>query len=198
MVVHGIVNGFSFDKISQNIDDIKQIVTDRIKTVSPSRVTDIAHMITAINLEHIRLLLAHPDSWAFSLALDGLTYQTKSYFDVHIRLHIKGQLQNLHALVIPSHGQNMGNGLTKLVVHLLVAICPEWTGCIISISSDGAWVITGKDNGVVILLAQLLAYPVVFMWCGVHQLDLVTQKAMKAIFGGEFAALLKTNAVNLQ
>ncbi|KAJ2339527.1 hypothetical protein GGH91_004457, partial [Coemansia sp. RSA 2671] len=198
LVALGIVLGCSFHVISRLVDGIKRIVDPTIHTICSSGVTNIARVIAAINLERIRLLLARPDAWAFSIALDGSSHQSKSYFDLRIRLFVNNRLENLHVLAIPVHKGHDGMTQANLVTQVLDVLCPEWRDRVIGISSDGARVMTSKERGVVAILASRIRHPVVFSWCGIHQLDLIAKKAMKGIFNGEFAALIKSNAAFLR
>ena len=47
---------------------------------------------------------------------------------------------------------------------------------ILSIGIDGERTMTGRINGVQTLFKRAANYPVVRIWCGLHQVDLVTQR----------------------
>jgi hypothetical protein len=58
-------------------------------------------MLVATNLNNITDLLLHSSVWAFSIAGDGNTHRSSSFFDMHIRICVNGVLSNLHLVAIP-------------------------------------------------------------------------------------------------
>jgi hypothetical protein len=57
--------------------------------------------LVATNLNKIANLLLHPSIWAFSIAKDGSTHRSSSFFDMRIRIYINGILSNLYLVTIP-------------------------------------------------------------------------------------------------
>ncbi|KAJ1649069.1 hypothetical protein GGF38_006235, partial [Coemansia sp. RSA 25] len=138
------------------------------------------------------------DIWAFSLAFDASTHLHRSYLDVRVRLHVVGLLENIHILALPIHGQHSGKHICDSVAQLLQSLCPNWRYKLLGISTDGAANMQGIDNGAVPHLARLAKNTVVHAWCGIHQLNLIAEKSLKAVLGGEFFHLVEHNTKHLR
>jgi hypothetical protein len=58
-------------------------------------------VLISVALTKISVLLSSDDVWAFSIAFDGNTHRSIAFFDVHIRIVVKGILYNFHLIAMP-------------------------------------------------------------------------------------------------
>lgn len=101
-----------------------------------------------------------------------------------------GMIENLHLLAIPLFENKAATTLFSLCVRLLDVVDAHWRTRLISIGSDGENTMTGRLSGVQTLFEQAVAYPIVRVWCGLHQLDLVAQKEYSALCDDKFVTVL--------
>ena len=87
-------------------------------------------------------------------------------------------------LVVRHTGQNMFNAFVKVVDVVML----HWRDTLFSVSSDGAQNMTGRDRGIVSLVARAISPDRTLLrtWCGAHQLDIVFQKVVSKLCDDEF------------
>ncbi|CAK9196795.1 unnamed protein product [Sphagnum troendelagicum] len=84
--------------------------------------------------------------------------------------------------------RHTGEVMYKMVAAFLNVMCPVWTVCLLGISSDGARNMTGQVAGVVTRLNNAMhnECPLIRVWCGAHQLDLIMEYIMNSIVKERF------------
>ena len=77
-------------------------------------------------------------------------------------------------------------------VKVVDVVIPHWRDTLFSVSSDGARNMTGRDRGIVSLIAKAISPDRTLLrtWCGAHQLDLVFQKVVSKLCDYEFYTTL--------
>ena len=76
----------------------------------------------------------------------------------------------------------------QLIFTLFDALLSNWKGKLIGISSDGASNMKGAFSGVVTCLQKLALPGLYCIWCCVHQMDLVVQKAIALFCNKNFVS----------
>jgi hypothetical protein len=181
IAVDFISHGLSFRQVENAFESLRK----RRKLISPmyrEKISNVARIVCAVNLQRLSSLLNNPSMWAFSLASDGSTHWGQSYLDNRIRFYFNGTLYNVHLLAIPMFERHTADNIVKLISQLLDIICPTWTTKLIGLGSDGEAKMTGQFQGVITELEKKAKHPIYRTWCGLHQLDLVMQAEYKTLF----------------
>jgi hypothetical protein len=146
----------------------------------------------AANLQKISEL--PQESWGFSIALDSATHQSTLFLDLRFRLYNKThrKIFNVHWCALPLHDRHTGEVMFKMLTTFLVVMCPNWKVAMLGVATDGARNMTGRAAGVVTRLHQATMHqkcPMLQIWCGAHQLDLVKEHVMKKVVNESFFQL---------
>ncbi len=162
-------HGLSFRQVAAVINSTKDITgLTKLGCMTDTKISGYARVLTAVNLQKIGSLMAIDSVWAFSLAFDVSTHLGRSYFDTRIRIHVNGELYNLHVLAILIFGRHTAQAQFNLLVKMLDALYTPWRTKLIGIGSDGAAVMTGRIGGIVTLVEQVVVYYVYRTWCGLY------------------------------
>jgi hypothetical protein len=145
-------------------------------------------VLVSVALTKIGVLLSSDDVWAFSIAFDGSTHCGTAFFDVRIRISVKGILYNFHMIVMPHFGRHTADLQVKMLVMLLGALCVSWADKLIGVASDGERMNMGHITGIQKQLVDLATHDVTQVNCVNHQADLVVQATVELINGGNFVA----------
>lgn len=121
------------------------------------------------------------DAWTYSLALDMATYGSTHYLDVRVRLYGGGGIQNLHLVAVPVHERRTSENMFKVLERVLDQVSLSWRKKLLSVTTDGENKMTGRHQGFVTLIALACEFPIMRVWCGAHQLDLVMKKAFRKL-----------------
>jgi hypothetical protein len=125
--------------------------------------------------------------WAFSITLDESIHQGKSYLDIRVRFHVRGKLFNFHLMAIPLLCErHTSQNMFDVLVRFMDAVVPSWRTRCIAVSTDGVRSMTGRSQGVATRIQQVCAPGLLRIWCGLPQLDLVTQRVCKPALEGDF------------
>jgi hypothetical protein len=57
-------------------------------------------VLIAFTLQHIANMIDHEFIWAMSLAGDGNTHHSQSFFDLRLHVYYRGNLMNLHLVAM--------------------------------------------------------------------------------------------------
>jgi hypothetical protein len=152
----------------------------------------------AANLQVLSDILNDDEVWSFSLAGDMTIHQGVSFFDVRIRVFIRGGLQNLHLVCVPFYDRHTAKNMCLMVCKLLDNLCVSWRSKLSSASTYGENTMTGWIGGFVTLMAKEAVYEVLRVWCPPHQMSLVIQEATVQISDGLFAKTTHSFTVRLR
>ena len=145
----------------------------------------------AANLQKISVLLK--DSWAFSIAIDSATHHSISYLDLRFRIFSKkhSDVFHFHGCALPMHDRHTGEVMFDMLCMFLNVLCPNWQVSMLGVASDGARNMTGRAAGVVTRLQNYMQAncPLLRVWCGAHQLDLVMEHIMTGVVGNNFFSI---------
>ncbi|KAF4041411.1 hypothetical protein GN244_ATG06410 [Phytophthora infestans] len=155
-----------------------------------------ARFVCAMNLQKIKVLLCA--SWTFSIALDMSTHMSVSYLDTRIRLFHCGQIINLHLLAIPMYDSHTGEAMFNAIIPVLDVLCPDWKEVMLGVTTDGERKMTGSSKGMATRFQKVCSSGFMRVWCGLHQLDLVLQKAFKAARMGQFHSSMTSTIAYLR
>jgi hypothetical protein len=111
---------------------------------------------------------------------------------------MNGVLMNLHLLLVPFFERHTAVNYVTLINTMLDSLCPNWKDKLISIASDGENTMTGRNGGVVTLIANQCTNPVLRVWCVPHQLDLVVKMATNGVNDGAFYKIAHAFSVHLR
>ena len=139
LVVDYLASGLSF----RQVEAIHQATKKRtglakLGNINDTIVSNYARVLCAINLQSLKEILSDKAIWAFSIANDSSTHESRSYFDNRIRFQRNGVLYNIHALAIPMFERHNADNMFKLVSDFLDVICSEWRAKLIGVGTDGA------------------------------------------------------------
>ncbi|KAH9536202.1 hypothetical protein CY35_17G095900 [Sphagnum magellanicum] len=88
----------------------------KLSVVSDHLVGKYVRVFVGVALTKIGVLLSSDDVWAFSIAFDGSTHHSTAFFDVRIRIFVKGILYNFQLIV------NYVNHQADLIVQAIVEL----------------------------------------------------------------------------
>jgi len=163
-----------------------------LRACSRHDVANYIRVVCVVNLQRIARHLRH--AWAFSIALDSATHQSTSYLDVHFRIFMPAfyNIINLHAVALPMFSRHTNEVMFQMVVSFLDIFCPGWKVHLLGVSFDGARNMTGHVSSVVTRLSNAMhnESPLTRVWCGVHQLDLVTEHIMDTMVKERFFTVM--------
>jgi len=150
---------------------------------SRDEISNFVWAVYTVNLQRITNLLRR--SWAFSLAFDCATHQSTSFLDLRFRVFICNyhSIINMHGCALPMFDRHTGDIMSTMVSKFLTMFCPDWTICLLGLTSDGACNMTGRVANVVTRLNAAMHSDcfLIRIWCGVHQLDLVMEDTMNNV-----------------
>ena len=89
---------------------------------------------------------------------------------------MNGVLHNLHLVIVPFFGRHTAANIFALVVKILDVLFLSWRDKLISVSSDGENIMTGRKGGFVTLLEKEATNKILRVWCAPHQMDIVIKK----------------------
>ncbi len=134
-------------------------------------------------------MLQHEDVWAFSLSFDGSKHRGTTFFDVRIRIALSGLLFNLHLIAIPHFGRHTADNQIKMLTTLFRALYTRWHQKLLNVATDGEKTNMGHINGIQAQLVRMAEFPVVQVWCPLHQIDLVVKETTDVIDGGAWLSM---------
>jgi len=179
----------SFRQIATAIGHTRDVMSiEKLSGVSDHLVGQYVRVLVSVALTKIGVLLSSDDVWAFSIAFDGSTHCGTAFFDVRIRISVKGILYNFHMIVMPHFGRHTADLQVKMLVMLLGALCVSWADKLIGVASDGERMNMGHITGIQKQLVDLATHDVTQVNCVNHQVDLVVQATVELINGGNFVA----------
>jgi hypothetical protein len=79
--------------------------------------------------------------------------------------------------------RHTGDIMSTMVSKFLTMLYPNWTIRLLGLTSDGAYIMTGRVAGVVTRLDAAMHNDcsLIRIWCGVHQIDLVMEDIMNNV-----------------
>ena len=157
-----------------------------------------ARIIVGAALQDFGNLLSIERIWAFALAFDSSTHQATSFFDIRIRLPIRGNVYNLHLVAVPNFDRHTAVNTAALIYTIMDSIFSEWRTKLIGVSTDGENTMTGRHGGVVTLLERQATNKIVRVWCPIHQADLVVKKCINLLGDGLFYKQAHNLSVHLR
>jgi hypothetical protein len=88
--------------------------------------------------------------------------------------------------------RHIGDIMSTMVSKFLTVLCPDWTICLLGLTSDGACNMTGRVAGVVTRLNAVMHSDcsLIQIWCGAHQLDLVMEDIMSNVIKERFFSFM--------
>ncbi|KAG6946470.1 hypothetical protein JG688_00016025, partial [Phytophthora aleatoria] len=124
-----------------------------------------------------------------SLALDVGSVQGRAYLDIRVRFHsICGNIINLHLIALPLVENKTAGTLFDLCERVLGSIDENWGSKLLSVGTDGEPTMTGHISGLQTRLEEAVRYPIIRVWCGLHQLDLVAHEEYRRLSDDRFVS----------
>ncbi|CAK9202398.1 unnamed protein product [Sphagnum troendelagicum] len=93
-----------FQLIIKHTRDVMSI--EKLSGVSDHLVGQYVPVLVGVIMTKIGILLSSDDMWAFSITFDGSTHRGTVFFDVRIRISVKGILYNFHLIAMPHFGRH--------------------------------------------------------------------------------------------
>jgi hypothetical protein len=155
-------------------------------------------VLLAVTLQSMSTIMNQKHVWVFSLAADASSHMGVSLLDQRIRICVEGVFYNLHMVLVPFFERHLAINYVKLIKTMLDTLCPNWRSKLISISSDGENMMTGRHGGVVTLLEKECNNPVLQIWCVPHQLDIVVKNATQDVLDQAFCKVAHAYSVHLR
>jgi hypothetical protein len=191
--------GPSFRQTSAEIEHHKESFGNgKLAGLNNQEVGKMVFVNVAANLQVLSGVLNDDEVWSFSLAGGTTTHQGVSFFNVRIRVCVRGVLHNVHLVCVPFYDRHTAKNMCLMVCKLLDNLCVSWRSKLISVSTDGENTMTGWIGGFVTLMAKEAVYEVLRVWCPPHQMDLVIQDATVQISDGLFANTTHSFTVRLR
>jgi hypothetical protein len=126
------------------------------------------------------------ETWGYLAAFDCATYHSTSYMDIRLRFFWKDAIVNLHLLALPMFERHSGEYIFDLFNRLLSVLDPAWRQTIVGVTTDGAANMTGSNCGAVSRIERETFQGFYRAWCGLHQLDIVVQRAVSKLYDDKF------------
>lgn len=191
--------GLSFRQTSAVIGQHKdEFGNARLRGLNDYEVGKMVRVNVGANLQVLSDVLNDDEVWAFSLAGDGTTHYGVSYFDIRIRLCVRGVLFNVHLVCVPFFERHTAANICQMVCKLLDSLSAKWRSKLISISTDGENTMTGWIGGFVTLMDHEATNELLRIWCPPHQMDLIIRDATVNIDDGRFAKKIHEFTVSLR
>jgi hypothetical protein len=121
-----------------------------------------------------------------SLAGDDSTHRGQSFFDLCIGIYFRGRLLNLHLVMIPMFDRHTTNNIFNMLVKFFDTLYGKWCAKLIGMSSDGGNTMTGRHTSLVTRMIACADNPMLRIWCGLHQIDLVVKSVAKELVDGKW------------
>lgn len=112
--------------------------------------------------------------WALSFPFEGLTNQDRIYLDVRICFVVKNSLYKFHLIATPLLERHTEKARFDTIGKPLDAVSASWRDSIISVYMDTASYMTGRISNLTTRIPEVWEPGLIRVWCGLHQLDLVT------------------------
>ena len=113
-------------------------------------------------------------------------HQGISYFDVRVHVPIKGDIHNLHIVVVPHFDRHTAVNMTALIVKICGNLFSRWRSKLIGTMMDGENNMTGRQDGVVTWIQREGEHAILCVWCAPHQIDLCVKTFINALNEGVF------------
>ena len=157
--------------------------------INKKKVTSYVRVMVAISLQNIKDQLER--SWCYSVAFDGSTHQSTSYFDIRLRVFVDGEIKNVHLIALPMFERHTGAYMYELFKTFFDVLDESWTTKVIGVTTDGAANMTGCHRGIVTMIQNAALYKGFYcIWCALHQLDIVVQNCVTNYFKDDFYGTL--------
>lgn len=130
------------------------------------------------------------DCLAYSSALNVGHAQRTSWMDIRVRFCTGGRLVHVHVLVLTLHTSKTTRTQSQTASKALDVVDRHWHDKWVSTGTDGERSMTSSISNMQGRFNQAEAFPVLRMYCGLHQLSLVAQKKNKALGDDTFVTTL--------
>jgi hypothetical protein len=191
--------GLSFRQTSAVIEHHKELFGNgKLAGLNDQKVGKMVRVNVAVNLQVLSDVLNDDEVCSFSLAGVTTTHQGVSFFDVRIRVCVRGVLHNVYLVYVPFYDRHTTKNMCLMVCKLLDNLCVSWRSKLMSVSTDGDNTMTGWIGGFITLIAKEAVYEVLRVWFPPHQMDLVIQDAAVQISDGLFAKTTHSFKVHLR
>ncbi|CAM6027359.1 unnamed protein product [Sphagnum balticum] len=181
--------GMSFRQIVATIGHTRDLMSiEKLSGVSDHLVGQYVRVFVGVALTKIGILLSSNDVWAFSIAFDGSTHRDTAFFDVRIRISVKGIFYDFHLITMPHFGRHTADLQVEMLVMLLGTLYVSWANKLIDVATDGERTNMGHITDIQKQLVDLATHDVTQVNCVNHQIDLVVQSTVELIDGGDFVA----------
>jgi hypothetical protein len=121
-------------------------------------------------------------STGYALACDGGDDKTSiKFFDIRVRLFVKGNVVNLHVCVLPESESATGLSMYKTLDTVMTAMDVLWQSKVIGISTDGVSAMTGWSAGLASRIVEAASSQCYRVWCMAHQFNLYVKAAGTAM-----------------
>ena len=125
-------------------------------------------------------------------------HQGISYFDIRIRIPFKGDIHNLHLIVVPNFERHTAINTTALIIKFCDNLFRRWREKLIGTTTDGENTMTGRHGGVVTLIEREAEHEILRVWCGAHLGDLAAKAFMNCLDEGLFYKTLHAFSTHLR
>ena len=85
-------------------------------------------------------------------------------------------------IALPLHSSVTAQDLTDKFKSVFSVLCPTWRQKMLAVTTDGEAKMTGHHHRFVTNLDSEVTEDLIWVWCGAHQLDLVSHCFYKKIY----------------
>eukprot|EP00918_Siedleckia_nematoides_P038762 GHVU01084332.1.p2 GENE.GHVU01084332.1~~GHVU01084332.1.p2 ORF type:complete len:163 (+),score=26.16 GHVU01084332.1:29-490(+) len=119
------------------------------------------------------------------MSYDGCTKDIYSVMGIRVRVPTDAGVQSFLAMVAPHHDEG-SDGTFDFLTNVMTTLDPEFYKKLFGVCFDGCPVNTGEDTGANKQLRDSITGPLLFIWCAIHQLQLITGEVVDGLdFAGE-------------
>ena len=180
LVLGFLIDGATFREVAKYCKTVRKIFKHRVQGVEHGTVAFYARLSCALSLDKLREILE--DAWCFAIAFDCANKHGMNILSVRLRVY-RGSSKHcdLFLLAIPLYQNKTALYLTKRLTTLLTSLSSDWKKKLLSITSDGEPTMRGPRGGVQKRLEDKATFPLIKIWCAIHQLDLKVQQVYKGL-----------------
>ncbi|RHY13305.1 hypothetical protein DYB32_010936, partial [Aphanomyces invadans] len=110
---------------------------DKLTGINDNMVGPFVRDLVGVTILKIGDLLATDNVWAMSFRFDSSNHSESTFFDLRVRLGVKGMLHNVHLIAMPHFDRHMANHQVVMLKKLLSAVYLSWADKLLTVSTDG-------------------------------------------------------------
>ncbi|RHY21540.1 hypothetical protein DYB32_009784, partial [Aphanomyces invadans] len=132
-----VSHGLSFRQTANAMETVRATFNlDKLTGINDNMVDPFVRVLVGVSILKIGDLIATDDVWAMSIRFDRSSHSESTFFDLRVRLGVKGMLHNLHLIAMPHFDRHTANHQIVMLKKLLSAVYLSWADKLLTVSTD--------------------------------------------------------------